>query len=212
MDKKKLWILTGGIVITLLLILLLVLVPKLIKEEPFVPKTYPTYNGGTIYAADKTAQSVALNPDGTSVSDALYEYKSSQGYSIQYNNKYIVDFGTKEYDFKATNSSNTANVVIVPMDMQENIAAIQTKEEWDALMSPMFGTECMEFRRIPINNVNALVSHYNIDLGNGQMSDVLYVMLIGKTKIYNYVYNAAPGVSETEATQIGAILYTFREL
>jgi len=44
------------------------------------------------------------------------------------------------------------------------------------------------------------------------MSDVLYVMLIGKTKIYNYVYNAAPGVSETEATQIGAILYTFREL
>ena len=213
MDKKQLWILAGGIVIALLLILLLVLLPYLKKEpKPFVAKTYPTANGGTIYAVDEASQSVAFNNDGTSVSDALYEYKSTHGYSVQYNNKYIVDFGTKEYDFKATNSTNTANVVIVPMDMNEGIANIQTKEEWDAFMSPMIGTECMNFNRTPINNMDALVSHYNIDLGNGQVSDVLYVMLIGKTKIYNYIYTAFPGASEAEATQIGAILYTIREL
>ena len=207
MNKKKIWILTGIIIVLVLLILILWLL-NIKKSEPFVAKTYPTANGGTISATDKTSESIALNDDGTSSSDALYEYKSAQGYSVQYNNKYIVDFGTKEYDFKITNSTNTASVVISPMDMQEGIAAIQTKEEWDALMAPMIGTECLEFKRTPINNMEALIAHYSIDFGNGQTSDVIYAMLIGKNKIYNYIYTAFPGASEAEATQIGATLYT----
>ena len=213
MDKKKLLILTGSIVIVLLLITLLFLLPYLKKDnETYVVKTYPTSNGGTIYAADKNAQSVALNADGTSVSDALYEYKSKHGYSVQYNNKYIVDFGTNTYDFKVSNASNTVNVIIAPMEKQDAITNIQTKEDWDTLMSPMMGVESREFKRTPINNMEALVAHYNIDYGNGQMSDVLYVMFIGKNKIYNYMYNAAYGASESETTQIGAILYTIQEI
>ena len=107
MNKKKLWMLIGGMVIALLLILLLIFlsIPK--KEEPFVAKTYQTANGGTIYALDKASESVAFNADGTSVSDALYEYKSKLGYSLQYNNKYYVDFGTKEYDFKISTKDNS---------------------------------------------------------------------------------------------------------
>ena len=92
MDKKKIWIL-GGILVSAIIITATLIIISSISKKEYVPASYPTANGGTIAPADQASQSVELNEDGTSVSDALYEYKSTYGYSLQYNNKYIVDFG-----------------------------------------------------------------------------------------------------------------------
>ncbi len=210
MDKKKMWIL-GGILIIAIIIIATLLYLKSLPEETQELTSYPTSNGGTIAPADQTSQSVALNEDGTSVNDALYEYKSKYGYSVQYNNKYIVDFGEKDYDFSIKNADSTVNVVIKNVPMNETIANIQTKEEWDSLMGGMLG-ECIEFKRTTINNMDTLISHYNLDYGNGQQTDAILAMLIGNEYIYSYMYNAAQNAPSDEATQIGAVLYTIQEI
>ena len=97
------------------------------------------------------------------------------------------------------------------MPVDETIASIQTKEEWDSLMGAMLG-ECIEFNRTTINNMDALISHYSLDYGNGQQSDAILAMLIGDEYIYSYMYNAAMNAPSDEATQIGAILYTIQEI
>ena len=210
MDKKKMWIL-GGILIIVIIITATLLFLNSIPEKNQSLTSYPTSNGGTITATSKVYQSVSLNEDGTSVSDALYEYKSKYGYSVQYNNKYVVDFGEKDYDFSIKNADSTVNVVIKNVPIEEAIANIQTKEEWDTLMGGMLG-ECLEFQRTAINNMDTLISHYTLDYGNGQQSDVILAMLIGNEYIYSYMYNATQNAPSDEATQIGAVLYTIKEI
>ena len=97
------------------------------------------------------------------------------------------------------------------MPIEEAIANIQTKEEWDTLMGGMLG-ECLEFQRTAINNMDTLISHYTLDYGNGQQSDVILAMLIGNEYIYSYMYNATQNAPSDEATQIGAVLYTIKEI
>lgn len=214
MNKKKLWILMGSIVIALLLILLLIIlsIPK--KEEPFVAKTHSTANGGTIYALNKASESVAFNTDGTSVSDALYEYKSKLGYSLQYNNKYYVDFGTKEYDFKISSKDNLVNATIAIIENNEefkkSVSDIQTKEDWDNLMGTMLG-ESANFNKTTINNMVSFIARYTLSLNDGQQMDMIYAMLIGNKNIYNYMYSATPSASEIDATNIGNVLFTIKE-
>lgn len=211
MDKKKLWIIGGVIFILLMIIATLCWLAAQPSQNEFTPVSHTTANGGTVAPADKTAQSVALNDDGTSAGDALYEYKSKYGYSVQYNNKYIVDFGKTTYDFSIKNESDTVNVVIKDMPYDEAIASIQTKEEWDSLMGQMLG-ESLEFNRTVINNMDALIGHYSLDYGNGITSDVIFAMLIGNEYMYSYMYNAAVSAPQEEATQIGAILYTIKQI
>ena len=207
MDKKKIWILSGAVIILLLLIASLIIMNLSAPDVDEPAKVYPTANGGTISAVNKDYEKVAINDDGTSVSDALYEYKSKYGYSVQYNNKYIVDFGEKNYDFSIKNSTDTVNVVIKNLPYDESMANIQTKEEWDSLMGRILG-ESLEFQRTTINSMDALVGHYSLDYGNNNKSDVIFALLIGDEYIYSYMYNAAMNAPSTEASQIGAVLYT----
>lgn len=209
MNKKILWILGGIIVILSLLAASLFLLDSS-KGTVEPTKTYTTANGGTISAVDKASEKVALNEDGTSVSDALYEYKSTLGYSVQYNNKYIVDFGKTSYDLSVKNSTNTVNVIITKLDKSEDISAIQTKEEWDAMMG-VFG-ESNQFTRTTINNMEALVADYIINGENGAQGELFIAMLLGDEYIYNYMYTAAASAPEAEKTQIGAMLYTMRKI
>ena len=215
MNKKKLWMLIGGIVIALLLILLLIFlsIPK--KEDAFVAKTYQTANGGTIYALSKASESVAFNTDGTSVSDALYEYKSKLGYSLQYNNKYYVDFGTKEYDFKISTKDNSVNATIAIIkdneEFKKSVFNIQTKEYWDNLMGSMLG-ESGNFNKSTINNMVSLTAHYTLSSNDGQQMDVIYAMIIGNKNVYNYIYNANSSALEIDATNIGNVLFTIKEI
>lgn len=208
MDKKKLWI-TGGIVAAMIPIIVVLCLYAFVwnREEAVEYKTTPTANGGTIVPADDTAALVAIQPDGTSASDAIYEFKSKYGYSLRYNNKYTVDLSGKTADFIIRNDSDTVSVAITQMNMDESVANIQTKEEWDMLMGSMLG-ECLGFKRMPVNNMDALVAHYNIEFENAPSKDVIYAMLIGDDYIYNYIYTAQAGASEAEINQIGAVLYT----
>lgn len=209
MDKKKLWII-GGIIAALIPVIVVLCLYAFVwdKEEEVVLTPIPTANGGTIIPVDEKYAEVELNADGTSVDDAIYEFKSKYNYSLQYNNKYKVDFGGKQFDFYIGNDSDTVSVAITAMPVDENIANIQTKEEWDVLMGSMLG-ECLEFKRLPINNMDALVAHYNLTQ-NSNNFDVIYAMLIGDEYIYNYTYRAVEGASQGEINQIGAILYTIK--
>lgn len=215
MDKKKLWIIGSIIVAMIPIIVVLCFYAFVWKNDEKPPveelKLTSTANGGTIMPADTTAASVEIQSDGTSVSDAVYEYKSKYGYSLKYNNKYTVDFSGRNYDFYTSNDTNTVSVAVKEMAIEENIIKIETKEEWDALMRPVLG-ESKEFKRTPINNMDALVGHYLIDYGNGYQSDMIFAMLIGDEYIYNYIYSAVSNAPETEAVQIGSILYTIQEL
>lgn len=214
MDKKKLWIIGSIAVAMIPIIIVLCLFAFVWKNDGKPPveelKVTATANGGTIVPADTTAASVEIQSDGTSVGDAIYTFKSKYGYSLQYNNKYIVDLSGRRYDFYTYNKSNTVFVAVKEMKMEESIAKIQTKEEWDAIMSPVLG-EAMEFKRVPINNMDALVGHYVLDYENGLQNDMIFAMLIGDEYIYNYIYSATSNAPETEAVQIGSILYTIQK-
>ncbi len=210
MDKKKIWILGGLLVVAIIIICTLLFLKSIPEKEQELP-SYSTSNGGTISPLNNTANSVALNDDGTSVSDAYYVYKSKNGYSVQYNNKYIVDFGEKDYDFSIKNATNTVNVAIKNMDKTDGISSIETKEDWDGAMSFMLG-ECADFQKTSVNNMDALIAHYVLDLGNGTQTDMIFAMLIGDKYIYNYIYSAAMNANQAEANDIGNILYSIKEI
>lgn len=215
MDKKKLWIIGSIVAAMIPIIVVLCLFAFVWKNDEKPPveelKVTATANGGTIRPWDTTAASVEIQSDGTSVGDAIYTFNSKYGYSLQYNNKYIVDLSGRRHDFYTYNDSNTVFVAVKEMEMEEKIANIQTKEEWDALMGSVLG-ESKEFKRTPLNNMEALIGHYMIDYGNGVQSDVIYAMLIGNEYIYNYIYSATSNAPQSEATQIGSILYTIQEI
>lgn len=222
MDKKKLWIIGGIIAAMIPIIVVLCLYTFVWKNEkpttqtesqpPVSSEPVPTVNGGTITPVDDTAVNVELDADGTSVSDALFEYKSPNGFSLQYNNKYIVDLENGQYDFFIKNDDASVSVAISTMDMEEDLAAIQTKEEWDAFMMPAMGTESIAFNRTVLNGMDVLVSNYSLVNENKEVGgDVLMAMFLGKEKIYSYFYVASSDADEIEKQQIGAIIYTITE-
>ena len=134
MNRKKLWI-TGGIVAVLIPIIIVLCLYVFVwneKEEIVIVST-PAANGGTITPADKTAASVEILSDGKSAGDAIYEFKSKYGYSLQYNNKYTVDLSGKNYDFYIANSDETVKVAVTATEYSDTFFNIQTKEQWDGI-------------------------------------------------------------------------------
>ena len=218
MDRKKLCVI-GGIVAVLIPIIIVLCLYVFVwnEQEEIVIVSTPAANGGTITPVDKTAASVEILSDGKSAGDAIYEFKSKYGYSLQYNNKYTVDLSGKNYDFYIANSDETVKVAVTATKYSDTLSnipffSIQTKEEWDGIMGSMMG-ESKEFNRTKINGFETLVAHYYIGDQNGEIvNDVLFAILIGDEYIYNYVYTASVDSDEKEQQQIGAVLYTIKQI
>lgn len=214
MNKKYLWLSVGAIGVLVPVIIMLCINVFVLKEEPVEFVTIELINGGTIRPADEHAATVDIGEDGTTEEDALYEYKSSCGYSLQYNCKYNTDFTGSKGDFYISNDDGTVSVAVHPMAKSGNLEDIKTKEDWDKLIEKtgLEIGECLEFNRTNFNGMDVLIANYNIIDGTGKNpKDMLMAMLIGDEYVYNYVYSAAMSASKTEQTQIGGILYTITE-
>ena len=195
MDKKNIWIIAGIIAILIPVIVVMCLYIFVWVEEPQVIEPEQVSNGGTIA------------PSG---SQGLYEFKSQYGYKLNYNPKYKVDLSGKQFDFYIQNADNSVNVQVTPIPKDESITSITTKEEWDALMVDM--GPCIEFTRTSFNGMDVLVAHYATTNEATQTAhDILVATLIGKEYAYTYCYTATDKADETEAQQIGGILYTISE-
>ena len=71
---------------------------------------------------------------------------------------------------------------------------------------------CTEFNRTSFNGMDVLIAHYVLADESGEKGlDMLIATLIGKEYAYTYCYTATDKATETEAQQIGAILYTITE-
>ncbi|MEE1042879.1 MAG: hypothetical protein UH854_02840, partial [Clostridia bacterium] len=146
-------------------------------------------------------------PEGN---QGLYEFKSKYGYKLNYNPKYNVDFSGNQFDFYITNDDNSVNVQVTPIPKDETITSITTKEEWDAIMTDM--GPCIEFTKTAFNGMDVLVAHYGTRNDATQTTyDILVATFIGKEYAYTYCYTATDKADETEAQQIGGILYTISE-
>lgn len=195
MDKKHLWIIVG--VIAVLIPVILVLCLNIFVWDKNANEVIPQKvdNGGTIA------------PTGN---QGLYEFKSKYGYKLNYNPKYNVDLSSNQYDFYIYNDDKSVNVQVTPIPRDENIISIDTKEEWDTQMSQL--GPCIEFNKTSFNGMDVLIAHYNVSDKNGDNKlDMIVANLIGKEYIYTYCYAATNNATETEAQQIGAILYTITE-
>lgn len=198
MNKKNIWIITGIIAIMIPIIAVLCLNAFVWKDEPAEVAVEPetVKNGGTI------------EPVGT---QGLYKFKSQYGYKLNYNPKYNVDLSGEAYDFYIYNDDKSVNVAVTISNMDESIASVETKEDWDAAMGEEMG-KCAEFNKTVMNGMETMVAHYYFgDENSENVVDVLVAAMIGKEYIYMYCYTATPDANETEAQQIGAILYTITE-
>lgn len=214
MNKKHLWIIIGSIAVLVPIIITLCINLLLLKDEPVEIIPLKVINGGTIQPADDFAAKVDVDEDGTTETDALYEYKSSYGYSLQYNCKYRTDFSGSKGDFYISNDSGTVNVAVQPMAKSDDLAKVQTKDDWNKLIEKtgLEMGECLEFNRTKFNGMDILIANYNAHDGTGKnYTDILMAMLIGDEYVYNYIYTAQMNASETEKTQIGGILYTIMQ-
>ena len=211
MNKKGLWISLAIVAVLVPVSILLCLGVFVWKDEPVEIVPVTVQNGGTVQPADQTAAKVETESDGTSKSDALYKFESKYGYTLQYNNKYVVNLSGTQYDFYIANRDETVKVVVTPMPKAESVTNIQTKEEWDAAMGTDMG-ECRLFKRTRINGMDTLVAQYYIGEQNGEdVTDVLMAMIAGDEYVYSYIYTASVDADETEKQQIGAILYTIMQ-
>ena len=194
-SKKNLWIIIGIIAVLIPVIVVMCLNIFVWVEEPEVIEPVKVANGGVI------------QPTG---SQGLYEFKSRYGYKLSYNPKYKTNLKGEQFDFHITNDDNSVSVQVTPIPLDESITSITTKEEWDALMADM--GPCIEFSKTSFNGMDVLVAHYGAKDDATQTSyDILIATLIGKEYAYTYCYTATDKASETEAQQIGAILYTISE-
>ncbi len=195
MDKKHLWIIVG--IIALLIPIILVLYLNIFvwdkNENVVIPQKVE--NGGTIA------------PFGN---QGLYEFNSKYGYKLSYNPKYNVDLSGKLCDFYIYNDDKSVNVQITPIPWDENIASIDTKEEWDEQMSQI--GQCTKFNKTSFNGMDVLIAHYFVsDESSDNKLDMLVANIIGDEYIYVYCYTATDDATEAEAQQIGAILYTITQ-
>ena len=212
MDKKYLWISLVGIAVIIPIIVVLVLFAT--TKDNSVPEPVKVLNGGTIVPADKYAVKEPVSEDGTTKKDALYNYTSSFGYSLQYNSKYKTDFTGSKADFYICNDDETVSVAIRCMKKSDELFRVETKEEGDALIEKtgLGMGKCVAFNKTAFNGFDVILANYTVADENGNFKgDMLMAMLDGKEYTYSYIYTAMAGSSETEQQQIGALLYTIKE-
>ena len=213
MDKKYLWLSVAGITFIVPVIVILCLFAFAPKEEA-VLEPVRVLNGGTIVPADQYAAKEVMQADGTTKGDALYNYTSSYGYSLQYNSKYKTDLTGSRGDFYICNDDETVSVLIQCVGKSEELFKIETKEEWDDVMknTGLGVGKCTAFNKTTINGLDVVVANYALvdDAGNLK-GDMLMAMFNGEEYTYSYMYSALHGTSETEQQQIGALLYTIKE-
>lgn len=214
MSKKNLWIIIGVITVMIPVIITLCIGFLILKDEPVEIVPIKVINGGTIKPSDETAARVEVDEDGTTKTDAIYDYQSSFGYSLQYNSKYHTDFTGTYGDFCITNDDETVKVVIQPIGKNDTLENIKTKEDWDKILeqSDLAIGKCQEFNRTNFNGMDVLIANYKGQDESGKtVTDVLMAIFIGREYAYNYVYTAKLNAPETEQTQIGGILYTIKQ-
>lgn len=212
MNSKYLWISVVGVALIVPLIVVLVLFAT--TSDNFIHQPVRVLNGGTILPADEFAASEPVQKDGTTKNDAIYNYTSSYGYSLQYNSKYKVDFTGKKADFYICNNDETVSVAVQCMKKNNEIFNVETKEEWDELIEKagLGMGKCMAFKKTTLNGLDVIVTNYSVaDEKGNYKADMLMAMFDGKEYIYSYLYNATKGSSEKEQQQIGALLYTIKE-
>ncbi len=213
MLKKNLWILIAAIIVIIPVIIILCLFAFAPSDEVVI-EPVKVLNGGTISPADQYAAKAVMEADGTTKGDAIYNYNSTYGYSLQYNSKYRTDFTGDRADFYICNDDETVSVAINCMQKSEELFKVSTKEEWDSMMekTELGVGKCAAFNKTTFNGLDVIIANYGIvdDKGN-QKGDMLLAMFDGKEYIYSYMYTSMAGSDETEQQQIGALLYTITE-